>query len=297
MCLQRPQDLTDNLGYRLESPAYVDEDHDTCDYIDLTEDQIWTCTKNDLSVLQINIRGLLNKQNDLLNLANRLTGKTKLDIMILQETWLTQSNKHLVNILGYRHYMQHHTGKKGGGVSLLISNELTSQKCENLCHNESYLECCTIEVKLPLLKLIVSSVYRPSNTDSNSFNRLFDKLLNSICKKSNNSLIGLDHNLDLLKSHSHKPTHSFLENTLDNAHVPIITRPTRITKSSATLIDNLPVSRDIYNNVCCGIAISNLSDHFPCIMTRPNLIKIRKENISFDIRNWTRNIYLILRPN
>ena len=32
MCLQRPIDLVDNLGNRLDSMDFVDHDNDTCDY-------------------------------------------------------------------------------------------------------------------------------------------------------------------------------------------------------------------------------------------------------------------------
>ena len=112
----------------------------------------------------------------------------------------------------------------------------------------------------------------------------FENLIKLICKSSSHSIIGLDHNLDLLKANYHKPTQSFLENVLSNQHVPCITRPTRITKSSATLIDNILVSRDIYNSTKCGIAIRDLSDHFPCVMTWPNIIKNKKNNISFNVK-------------
>ena len=98
------------------------------------------------------------------------------------------------------------------------------------------------------------------------------------------SILGLDHNLDLLKSEKHKPTQAFLETILDNSHVPCITRPTRITKTSATLIDNILLSRDIYSNSTCGIVISDLSDHFPCIMTWPNVIKNKKHHLTFDVK-------------
>ena len=60
--------------------------------------------------------------------------------------------------------------------------------------------------------------------------------MKSISRDSNLSLIGLDHNLDLIKSEKHKPTKTFLESVLGNSYIPCITRLTRITHSSATLI-------------------------------------------------------------
>ena len=80
--------------------------------------------------------------------------------------------------------------------------------------------------------------YRPPNTNPSCFNREFDahlKLLN--LQKNKDIVIGLDHNLDFLKSDQHLGTLEFIENTLANGLIPIITRPTRVTKSSATLIN------------------------------------------------------------
>ena len=198
---------------------------------------------------------------------------------MLQETWLTKTNCTLVNIPGYKHIFVHRTGKQGGSVSLLVNNEYTCRKCDDLCINEPFLECCTAEIKLPHSKIFVSSVYRPPNTKESKFNTEIDRLLKSISKRSNLGLIGLDHNLDLLKSATHKPTQKFLETVLSTLYIPCITRPTGITRLSATLIDNILVSHDIYTNINSGIAISDLSDHLHCIMTSSFLKHQQKGSI------------------
>ena len=41
----------------------------------------------------------------------------------------------------------------------------------------------------------------------------------------------MDHNLDLLKQASHKMTQTFIEHTLDHSLLPVITKPTRISKN------------------------------------------------------------------
>ena len=65
-------------------------------------------------------------------------------------------------------------------------------------------------------------------------------------EKSKDLIIGTDHNFDFLKKDSHKPSRVFIEQNLEMEMYPIITNPTRITKSSATLIDNIIVSRNIF---------------------------------------------------
>ena len=118
-----------------------------------------------------------------MNLINKLVGANKLDVVILQETWLSNSNCHLANIPVYKHIYNHHSGHNGGGVSSLISNELTCRQCKDFCINEPYLECCSAEIQLPKQNIIVTSVYRPLNTDTLKFTKNFNSLLRSITKK------------------------------------------------------------------------------------------------------------------
>ena len=55
----------------------------------------------------------------------------------------------------------------------------------------------------------------------------------------------MDHNLDLLKSHKHIGTAKFLEHILEYGYLPLITKSSRITKTSATLIDNIIISQGL----------------------------------------------------
>ena len=70
----------------------------------------------------------------------------------------------------------------------------------------------------------------------------FLKILKSAKNYKGEVIIGGDHNLDLLKADRHKQTQCMLENILANELLPCITRLTRITKSSAALIDNIITS-------------------------------------------------------
>ena len=76
----------------------------------------------------------------------------------------------------------------------------------------------------------------------------------------------MDHNLDFLKHSIHKRTQDFIELNIDNNLLPSITRPTRITKSSATLIDNIIVSQSLMANCESRIVIDDISDHLPSIV-------------------------------
>ena len=49
--------------------------------------------------------------------------------------------------------------------------------------------------------------------------------------------------------------------------MPTITRPTRITSESATLIDNIYVSGNMLEHLRSGILVAVFSDHFPIFLS------------------------------
>ena len=73
-------------------------------------------------------------------------------------------------------------------------------------------------------------------------------------------VIGMDQNLDLLKS-----TRKFLGLILDCDLWPVITRPTRITQRSATLIHNIYISKNLQCKFDSAILLDDISDHLPSV--------------------------------
>ena len=76
----------------------------------------------------------------------------------------------------------------------------------------------------------------------------------------------MDHNLDLLKSNNHMETPKFMDMNFDANILPCITRPMRITKSTATLIDNVFVSQNLHKAFDSTILINDISDHLPSLV-------------------------------
>ena len=81
----------------------------------------------------------------------------------------------------------------------------------------------------------------------------------------------MDHNINLLKHDVHPKTQDFIELNLDMNLLPVITKPTRVSSTSATLIDNIFVSNKLQHCIKSGVIVTDLSDHFPCILTVTNL--------------------------
>ena len=87
-----------------------------------------------------------------------------------------------------------------------------------------------------------------------------------IKKKTKKSFWAWTHNLNLLKTNTHKDTQDFLDINFNNNIFPCITWPTRITKSMATLIDNVFISQHLHKSFDSCIVIHDISDHMPNIV-------------------------------
>ena len=98
-------------------------------------------------------------------------------------------------------------------------------------------------------------------------------------------VLGMDHNMDLLKEMHHALTHQLIETMYDQGLVPMITKLTRITTFSATLIDNILVDEQLQSVADCGILLENLSDHLPCYCILRNMNPHRKEDLEITSRD------------
>jgi hypothetical protein len=96
-----------------------------------------------------------------------------------------------------------------------------------------------------------------------------------------------DFNLNLLNYQSHNQTNEFLDIMYSNMFFPLITRPTRITSHTATLIDNI-FTNHIDHHLFTGLLFTDISDHLPvfCVSykytvyrdkSKTNLIKFQNQ--------------------
>ena len=72
-----------------------------------------------------------------------------------------------------------------------------------------------------------------------------------------------DFNIDLLKVDDHRPTHDYLELIFSYSLLPTCTiyKPTRITETTATIIDNILTNDE--NVIKSSILVTDITDHMP----------------------------------
>ena len=103
-------------------------------------------------------------------------------------------------------------------------------------------------------------IYRPPNTNIKDFNAQIASVLEELLIDKKLVYLMGDYNIDLLNSESHDLTNEFVDLMYYNEFLPLISRPTRITSTSATLI--FTNDHDDLNCSLNGILVADISDHF-----------------------------------
>ena len=123
--------------------------------------------------------------------------------------------------------------------------------------------------------VIVGVIYRPPDTDIKIFNEYVSELLDKI--RSENKCVAClgDYNIYLLNSDCQGPTQEFAELMYSYSLYPCITKPTRVSSKTASLIDNIFCNNIVDNqDVFTGILYTDISDHFPiCYIDKATGIK------------------------
>ena len=69
-----------------------------------------------------------------------------------------------------------------------------------------------------------------------------------------------DFNIDLLKADTERPINDYLDFIYSYSITPTVYKPTRITATSATIIDNILTNNEVI--IQSSIIVTDISDHF-----------------------------------
>merc|ERR1712151_782870 len=94
------------------------------------------------------------------------------------------------------------------------------------------------------------------------FNETMKPLLAKIAKEKKTSYLTGDFNMNLLEMEKNKEIETFFDNLTDSNFMPLITLPTRISKTSKTLIDNIYYNQ-FENDIISGNLTVGIADHLP----------------------------------
>ena len=265
--------------------------NDKCDYVELGECDNLNPNNYNLIVMHLNIRSVLGHQQELCQLIRSTERKNSwIDVILLCKTFLSSKTKSIVTIPGFSHICNYRKTKKGGGVSILLHDGITYKRRLDLdIFEEGLTECVLVEIRSKNGKQIIAgSMYKPPNVSIEQYSNNLTTIVNIIKSVTGRYIpeiiIGMDHNMNLLNSATHLPTHNFME-TLSNLNLyPTITRPTWITHHSATLIDNIFISEFLHRNFESSILIEDISDHLSLLAMLKQTRLLNTEPLEFESR-------------
>ena len=239
-----------------------------------------------LSIIHFNGRSLKANLDKIVTYLKLL--RYNFDIIAISETGVKDELTTDFDINGYN--VKHITRKntKSGGVSMYIKQELDYKVLHNMTIDiENVMECLTVEIKVKTGKnIIVSCVYRKCNTDIKKFNDHLFNVLSNVNNVKKSFFVCGDFNIDLLKYDKNEATKMFVDMMYGFGLYSLINKPSRITKYSSTLIDNI-----FTNNVNCtdnmynGILISDVTDHLPIFVICNQDVKRKNATFVKHVRN------------
>ena len=221
-----------------------------------------------LSFLHLNIRSLMNKVDDLQQYFAEI--EHNFSVIGISETWLDNNTESFVQLPNYPFINTNRATKTGGGVGMFISSSINySVRTDFNVFKEDILEGIFIEAsKEGKDKIIIGTIYKPPSNNYDDFETLLNSILQQIDKEKKTCILMGDFNIDLLKYEHNNNTNRFIYQMYSSHFYPVINKPTRITASTATIIDNIFIN-DIDINCINGILINDLSDHLPVFQVLP----------------------------
>ena len=175
---------------------------------------------------------------------------------------------------------------KFGGSCILIKKEISYSLRYDLSLKCDDVEDIWIESHDSHQPIIIGSIYRHPGRDINNFTHSFENVLSKLQKENGTVFIGGDFNIDGLKVDNNSKTRDYYNTVLSHNFLPTITLPTRITDTTATVIDNILMkldNRTINDNIESGNIYTDITDHLPnFVIIKVNDNKLNAKNIITD---------------
>ncbi len=228
-----------------------------------------TFTSAKYCALHLNIHSLPSKLSELRNMLGILKDNgIVVHFILVCETFLSDINADMFPIPGYNFVHMSRKNLTRGGVAIYLLNCFNYKKRLDLCINvEGQFESIAVEIQSTCSKqnLIISEIYRIPNTNERLSIDRYDQMVTALCNTNCSLMIGTDQNVDYMRVNTNQNASDLLNVFFTLGVLPTVKRPTRITHTSSTVIDNIYVKCEGYDNIDSRVLVSDISDHLPII--------------------------------
>jgi len=293
-------DKNEILKNSVETLKNIDIDNVVIPYCNPEElNQLKIDKDKSLGILHLNISSIASHIDDLIVLMNMI--KNKFHIICITESRIKKGIDPTTNIHIPGYSFEHvPTESSAGGVLIYISNSIQYKPRFDLnIYKSKELESIFLELIFPKRSnIIVGCIYKHPLMKAIDFNQNYlESLLSKTIKEKKPVVLAGDFNFNLLNVYNHKGTSSFIEEIFSHNFIPRILHPTRITSSSATVIDNIFLNTEMFETVSGNITAS-LSDHLPQFIfikdffhknTQPQF-KMKRDFSNYNSENFLRDL-------
>ena len=246
-------DIENNIPNPINSKYYYFHDF---------ENMILSSNKSYFSLFHVNLNSLdahlddLHATLDLLGFPFQVIGVSETRENVLRGFKMNNT------LHGYNLHSQP-SRSAAGGVALYASKSLNAVKRTDLSVTDEEFETVWVEIKNNKSKSsLCCCAYRHPSSSPERFTEHIETILHNLARENKNIFILGDFNINLLNCANHPASENFLNMLNSNYLLPYILQPTRVTDSSATLIDN--IFANTFNfNALSGNLVTKISDHFP----------------------------------
>ena len=213
-----------------------------------------------LNFVDLNIHFLYPKLDEIRLLSSQ---QPNIHVFCLCETFLNETFlDEELHLAGYKMFRKDRV-THGGGLVIYVKEDIPCIRRLDLDCND--IETLWIEFQPSHSKhFLICSSYRPPSSDNNWFTP-FSRSLEQMFLEGKECIVVGDFNIDLNKSTCKSKSFTELMEGLNFNQM--VTKNTRVTNSSSTLIDHVFSNRPS-NITFCDVKDYSISDHFPICFTR-----------------------------
>ena len=221
----------------------------------------------DLKVLHLNIRSLCSNMEDLCALLSLLN--CKFDAICITESWLDDYTEPLYSLPGYQVFHSlRPVGMRGGGISVFVLDGYEVTVLNHYTISSPTIESLFLKINHSKANknFVLGTAYKPPSINCEIFTDALCNIISGLYIRGGELILCGDFNIDLFAIDTLVPTAEFVNRLFSLSLTPVITKPTRVTDHSATLIDNIFINDAL--DYRAGILSSDISDHFPIFLIK-----------------------------
>ena len=178
-------------------------------------------------------------------------------------------------------------------LEFILANNLKTTIRPDIVINCEQVESCWIEIDAGPNKkrYIIGCIYRHPHSKIAAFTEKLDELLGQFNQNKYQVFILGDMNIDFIKFNDNQQTERHLNMLYANNFLPIITKPTRITDYTKTLIDHIYTNAPIDQILSGGLM--DISDHLPifCIVST-GIKRVKAKKLYRDYSTFNNELYI-----